>query len=108
MSASKRVLAILLGVMVIAMVSGCAADEPEFAEGQAIGIVVDNITELGTPDGQRCLSMSFNESYIGDGVWTVWVGAASGTRSVSWKVYENSLLALTMPSQQALRECYSD
>jgi len=107
MGGAKRVLAILLGVVVMAMISGCGlvGDEasgpqptatPQFAENEAIAVVVDSITQGG--EGRNCIRNGFSEKYIGNGTWKV--KGFSG----SWKVYEDSLKAL--PDHNALVACY--
>ena len=108
MGGSKGVFAILLGVMVIAMISGCApADEPQFSEGEAIAIVVDSLPDYSEKDslnGLDCKTVQWlSEKYIGNGTWEV---SLNVERSVwgSWKVYENSQKVL--PDGGAQNRCY--
>ena len=110
MGASKRVLAILLGGVVIAMISGCAADEPvsdepQFAAGQAISIVVDSLIQRGSEEGMYCVQFPFSSEYIGDGVWKVSSSLyAHRGDGGTWYVYESSLT--TTPDSKALDNCY--
>lgn len=83
-------------------------DEAQFAEGEAIAVVVDSITQGSA--GQDCFLNPFSEEYIGHGVWRV-TGEYDRPETdrafpVSWKVYENSLKA--SPDRNALMVCYRD
>ena len=103
MDMPKSLLPLLLGFFTMAVILGCTAEVeetsgPQSAEGEAISVVVDSITQGG--EGRKCLQDNFSEEYIGNGTW--WVKNLSGRGS--WKVYENTLKAT--PDHVALVACY--
>ena len=84
-----------------------ANDEAQFAEGEAIAIVVDSLPDYSEKDslnGLDCKTVQWlSEKYIGNGTWEV---SLNVERSVwgSWKVYENSQKVL--PDGGAQNRCY--
>lgn len=74
-------------------------DAPKLAPGEATALVKKYLagrSVIGSPSGMKCdfvfISSSFNETYDGEGVWTVKSNNPFGEGPLSWKVYEFSLV----------------